>query len=135
MKRYSGVRTAQAGGLPVYVEDIVDGAPGNRRRLHQYVRHSPDGFQWGYAGSGPSDLALAILWDHFGTEPSSACYLDFKLDHVARWEHVWSIDSVAIAAWLDEWRKGPGDRFATVDDELSFVALGLEFAMYLGGHR
>lgn len=27
--------------------------------------HSPDGFEWGYFGSGPSQLALAILADHF----------------------------------------------------------------------
>ena len=26
-----------------------------------YVYHSPDGFEWGYGGSGPSDLALNIL--------------------------------------------------------------------------
>lgn len=25
------------------------------------VDHSPDGFEWGYGGSGPSDLALNIL--------------------------------------------------------------------------
>lgn len=25
------------------------------------VQHSPDGFEWGYAGSGPADLALNIL--------------------------------------------------------------------------
>lgn len=27
--------------------------------------HSPDGFEWGYGGSGPSQLALAILHDYF----------------------------------------------------------------------
>ena len=26
-----------------------------------YRIHSPDGFAWGYGGSGPSQLALAIL--------------------------------------------------------------------------
>lgn len=29
-------------------------------------RHSPTGFEWGYAGSGPSQLALAILADALG---------------------------------------------------------------------
>jgi hypothetical protein len=28
--------------------------------------HSPDGFEWGYAGSGPADLAYAILREFFG---------------------------------------------------------------------
>lgn len=27
--------------------------------------HSPTGFEWGYCGSGPTQLALAILADHF----------------------------------------------------------------------
>jgi hypothetical protein len=27
--------------------------------------HSPTGFEWGYGGSGPAQLALAILADHF----------------------------------------------------------------------
>jgi hypothetical protein len=28
--------------------------------------HSPTGFAWGYGGSGPGQLALAILADYFG---------------------------------------------------------------------
>lgn len=28
---------------------------------HKWVVHSPDGFNWGYRGSGPADLALNIL--------------------------------------------------------------------------
>lgn len=31
--------------------------------------HSPDGFEWGYGGSGPADLALAILTDWFEEDP------------------------------------------------------------------
>jgi len=31
--------------------------------------HSPDGFEWGYPGSGPADLALAILTDFFSEDP------------------------------------------------------------------
>jgi hypothetical protein len=30
--------------------------------------HSPDGYECGYAGSGPSQLALAILADHLGDD-------------------------------------------------------------------
>jgi hypothetical protein len=37
----------------------VDGAPLNPR-LDLY-NHSPSGLAWGYAGSGPAQLALAIL--------------------------------------------------------------------------
>lgn len=31
--------------------------------LKHYMRHSPDGFEWGYAGSGPAELARCILID------------------------------------------------------------------------
>jgi hypothetical protein len=30
--------------------------------------HSPDGFEWGYGGSGPAQLALAILADYLGDD-------------------------------------------------------------------
>lgn len=36
-------------------------------RLDLYP-HSPDGFEWGYPGSGPAQLALAILADHLGND-------------------------------------------------------------------
>lgn len=30
-------------------------------RSQKIINHSPDGFNWGYGGSGPAQLALAIL--------------------------------------------------------------------------
>jgi hypothetical protein len=36
---------------------------------HLVVHHSPTGFEWGYAGSGPADLALNIV--HFFAEQMS----------------------------------------------------------------
>ena len=30
--------------------------------------HSPDGFEWGYGGSGPAQLALALLADHLADD-------------------------------------------------------------------
>jgi hypothetical protein len=32
--------------------------------------HSPTGFAWGYNGSGPSQLALALLCDHVRHQPA-----------------------------------------------------------------
>ena len=34
--------------------------------------HSPTGFAWGYGGSGPAQLSLAILVDHFRGRVSNA---------------------------------------------------------------
>ena len=36
------------------------------RPLEHILRHSPDGFEWGYGGSGPTDLALALVADVLG---------------------------------------------------------------------
>jgi hypothetical protein len=40
---------------------LVDGAPLSPARSQEVWNHSPDGFMWGYGGSGPAQLALAIL--------------------------------------------------------------------------
>jgi len=42
------------------------------------VNHSPTGFQWGYAGSGPSQLALAILADLYTDGIAIAFHQSFK---------------------------------------------------------
>lgn len=52
------------------------------------VRHSPDGFEWGFSGSGPAQLACAILCDHFGGGTNGAqralqLYQYFKTECVA----------------------------------------------------
>jgi hypothetical protein len=47
--------------------------------------HSPTGFEWGYGGSGPAQLALAILLDYYGDEKKAAnIYQDFKWRVIAR---------------------------------------------------
>ena len=46
--------------------------------------HSPDGFEWGYGGSGPAQLALAILADYLGDgREALKIYQDFKFEVVA----------------------------------------------------
>ncbi len=46
--------------------------------------HSPDGFAWGYGGSGPAQLALAILLALTGDKDFTlANYQDFKFTVVA----------------------------------------------------
>lgn len=46
--------------------------------------HSPDGFNWGYGGSGPSQLALAVLLAVGGSEFALERYHDFKSNVIAR---------------------------------------------------
>jgi hypothetical protein len=55
------------------------------------VAHSR-GFEWGYNGSGPAQLALALLYDHFG-EPAIAldCYQQFTMRVVSDLEGEWTL--------------------------------------------
>jgi hypothetical protein len=55
-----------------------DGRVRGERPVELHSRHSPTGWSWGYAGSGPAQAALDILWDWMGEEPHPAAYQDFK---------------------------------------------------------
>lgn len=47
--------------------------------------HSPDGFNWGYTGSGPAQLALAMMCDLLGDDAKALkVYQDFKDKWVTR---------------------------------------------------
>ena len=47
------------------------------------THHSPDGFEWGYGGSGPSDFALNILSCYIGQEEAQKYYQNFKWAFIA----------------------------------------------------
>jgi len=66
-------------------------------------RHSPDGFNWGYCGSGPAQLALALVADVLGDDAAAqAIYQKFKSQVVAGWERdTWQITSDEILQWVD----------------------------------
>jgi len=59
--RYHGHRNRRDGTAVVW--RVIDGHP-KPLPLHLEVdNHSPTGFEWGYGGSGPAQLALALLVD------------------------------------------------------------------------
>lgn len=43
------------------LEVFLDGKPLDPRPSQKVYNHSPDGFNWGYGGSGPAQLALAVM--------------------------------------------------------------------------
>jgi hypothetical protein len=69
MKKYVGQRPLddEIGDCKVFV---IDTATGQSQPLRHVVHHSPAGLEWGYGGSGPADLALSILADYFGEQPT-----------------------------------------------------------------
>ena len=71
----------RVGGAAVAEVMVDDGTP---RPLKHLVRHSPTGFEWGYAGSGPADLARSIVGDLMGTDdPSRRLYQAVKFALIA----------------------------------------------------
>ncbi len=65
------------------------------------ANHSPTGFSWGYLGSGPAQLAIALLLDATGDpEIAQSKAYDFKVDFVAGWGETWVIFRSDIINWL-----------------------------------
>lgn len=64
--------------------------------------HSPAGFNWGYGGSGPAQLALAILaYVLADDEAALQFYQDFKWRFVANLEaDTWECSVGAVREWF-----------------------------------
>lgn len=66
------------------------------------MNHSPDGFNWGYGGSGPAQLALALLFKVTGDRKVALRhYQDFKWDVVAKFKDKWQLSANDIKQWLN----------------------------------
>ena len=97
-KRYEGRREGYAVIVTV-----------NGRRLNPRFdlwNHSPTGFEWGYCGSGPAQLALAILSDHCSNDEQALnLYQRFKWAVIAELPHrSWMLTSQHIDLVLQKLR-------------------------------
>ncbi|WP_020476405.1 DUF6166 domain-containing protein [Zavarzinella formosa] len=86
MRHYVGDRNPD--GCEVMVTDLTHEGGGYpldpRNDLRNY---SPDGFEFGYSGSGPSQLALAILADVLEDDNLAVkLHIDFKNKVISRLE-------------------------------------------------
>ena len=99
---YEGYRT-KAGPIVTVNGDLLD----LRLDLHN---HSPDGFEWGYCGSGPSQLALAVLADHLGNDEQALnLYQRFKWEVIAKLpKHKWTLTSQDIEQAIKDIRQEGG---------------------------
>jgi Family of unknown function (DUF6166) len=78
MKIYHGSRTEDGAAVVVEENDEFRGLDPR----YDLRSHSPTGFEWGYSGSGPAQLALALAADVLGDdEKAQDVYqqLKFKL--------------------------------------------------------
>src|SRR6266446_6651402 len=98
MKTYEGKREG-------YAADVtVNGRPLNPRL--DLWNHSPTGFEWGYGGSGPAQLALALLAYHLDDDNAAvALHQDFKHAVITRLDQRgWTLTSQQIQAAVDSLR-------------------------------
>lgn len=94
--RYIGSRVD--GEAVVHVE-----ADGKTVPLKHVGSHSPDGFNWGYEGSGPADLAHSILAHHLAVpHVAPVLYQSFKRDVIARLDQDsgFVLGDAMVSEWL-----------------------------------
>lgn len=61
----------------------VNGKPLSLKKSLEVYSHSPTGFSWGYGGSGPAQLALAILLRYLPEIDAVSLHQDFKWKFIA----------------------------------------------------
>jgi len=62
------------------------------------INHSPDGFCWGYNGSGPAQLALAILLHLFDESVAKKHYQTFKFAFVSKLPQMYNFKAFATVS-------------------------------------
>jgi hypothetical protein len=95
MKIYSGQRTADRHVV------TVDGKPLDPR--YDLLTAASGSFEWGYDGTGPGQLALAILADFYGTDQQAlAKHRQFLRAYVANIESDhWTLEGSRISEMLN----------------------------------
>ncbi len=107
MKIYTGKRTANGTRVVVRAATPVDQVA--RYELPHIERHSPDGFEWGFEGSGPMDLAYAILSDFVSPSLADAAYRPFAHQVIASLPNrEWTITAEQIIDFLVDAAIGKG---------------------------
>lgn len=119
---YVGQRLLRPDGRIDGCRVTVNGRRLRAARSQRVWNHSPDGFEWGYRGSGPSQLALALVLD--ATDSSAIaglCYGWFRDALVANWGDAWAITAGEIREWVEQWKnENPSSwaAFAAEGDEI-----------------
>lgn len=79
----------------------LNGVPLLAAASQRLRNHSPDGFAWGYNGSGPSQLALAVLLKAGLSELEAlALYGSFRQEHIASLGNGAFDVEIDLGSWL-----------------------------------
>lgn len=124
MKEVEKIETSIRSGVICFRTHEADGSSEVVTNVEwSVIHHSPDGFEWGYFGSGPADFALNILeafLTHMGYHGERVkCYngdcwhlawqlhQGFKNEFVAMIPHAGTVIAYeTIIDWLWKWAEG-----------------------------
>jgi hypothetical protein len=101
-KEYNGIRDKD-GSLHVTVRDPDDGKQHLLPLRLDLASHSPTGFECGYEGSGPAQLALALLADALKDDALAVqLHQDFKSRVIAGFprDKNWVISLASVLAFV-----------------------------------
>jgi hypothetical protein len=99
---------------PIVVHAYAVDPAGSERLIEHHVRHSPSGFEFGYEGSGPAELARCLLLDFFDLHeradardqsPLPVSYQQFKRQLIAsipRSTREHTIEIETLDTWVRE---------------------------------
>jgi len=74
--------------------------------LPALFRSQSTGFEWGYSGWGPMQLAIALVFDATGDRDlTSLCYEWFMKSVVANFPEEWQITAADVLAWIESWER------------------------------
>ncbi|MBI3965356.1 MAG: hypothetical protein HY329_06945 [Chloroflexi bacterium] len=108
-KIYRGYRDGYRTSEPLFV--FVQDGDGERRPLPGVLPPGTwdrgSGFEWGYDGAGPRNLAVAILTDYLGCQPHHWIIDRFVRQVIAKLDvsKPWVITSTELAGWLTQRRR------------------------------
>ena len=91
-----GIRSEDTNGV------FIDGVKLEPGPSQDVINHSPDGFCWGYAGSGPAQLSLALLMWFYPVWVATEYYQKYKSDVISKLPigSDWELPSDSVIDWV-----------------------------------
>ena len=81
---------------------FIDGESLSPAESQKIYNHSPDGFNWGYGGSGPAQLALAILLEFTDKDTALKLHQEFKWEVIAKLPQKDFMIRIDIEKWVKD---------------------------------
>ena len=82
---------------------FIDNKELSPAKSQSIYNHSPDGFNWGYGGSGPAQLSLGLLLEFTDQEAARRLYQQFKFDVIAGLpQSDFEIENSIVEDWISK---------------------------------